>query len=347
LERRFPTPQLQALVRRSDLDINNFAIVAVGANSLLGRHCVLRDNAAEDSPRSITIGDGCWIGPRVEFVVWDGHHICLKSDTTVNEGTKIYGSVTIEKYCLLAPNVFISSGNHHARYLPSLLIKDQDRLFQRSDLAHEHSKAIHIEEDCWIGMGVFVRQGVYIGRGAVIGANSVVLKDVPPYSVQVGAPSRQVEPRLDFQPPDELRADSQEARPYFYRGFRHRLEEVTESLRSGVILGETYTAVTLKRRPCRRVRLKGRLSCGITSMRLRVRLNGQGSADVPIAANLFELEVEIPSRVYPSVAAPTMVPAPLRSFNYFTFDVVDMVKARGSSECPSTPYGLSVVQQLA
>jgi acetyltransferase-like isoleucine patch superfamily enzyme len=33
---------------------------------------------------------------------------------------------------------------------------------------------------------------VTIGRGAVIGANSVVLHDIPDYSVAVGAPARVV-----------------------------------------------------------------------------------------------------------------------------------------------------------
>ncbi len=49
-----------------------------------------------------------------------------------------------------------------------------------------------IESNVDIGCGVCVLGDVTIGRGSVIGANSVVLSDVPPYSVAVGAPARVV-----------------------------------------------------------------------------------------------------------------------------------------------------------
>ena len=54
---------------------------------------------------------------------------------------------------------------------------------------------IVIEDDVWLGMGVRVMDGVRIGRGSVVGANSVVTRDVPPYSVAVGAPARVIRKR--------------------------------------------------------------------------------------------------------------------------------------------------------
>lgn len=49
-----------------------------------------------------------------------------------------------------------------------------------------------------IGCGVCILGDVEIGHDSVIGANSVVRKDVPPYSVAVGAPARVVK---TIQPP--------------------------------------------------------------------------------------------------------------------------------------------------
>lgn len=46
-----------------------------------------------------------------------------------------------------------------------------------------------IEDGVEIGCGVCVLGDVLVGRGSVIGANSVVLHDVPPHSVAVGAPA--------------------------------------------------------------------------------------------------------------------------------------------------------------
>lgn len=51
---------------------------------------------------------------------------------------------------------------------------------------------IVVEDEVWIGANVTILQGVTIGRCAVIGAGSVVTKDVPAYSVVVGAPARVV-----------------------------------------------------------------------------------------------------------------------------------------------------------
>ena len=44
-----------------------------------------------------------------------------------------------------------------------------------------------IGNDVWIGQNVTVMPGIHIGDGAIIGTNSVVAKDIPPYSIKVKA----------------------------------------------------------------------------------------------------------------------------------------------------------------
>lgn len=347
LERKYnKSPEICALIHRRDLEINNFEIITIGKDTSLGRFCSLRDYGTGNVSRSITLGEECWVAPRVEFAVWDNHHICLKGDTTVNEGTKIYGSVTIEKYCLLAANIFISSGNHHADYIPPLLIKDQDALYLSSDLADEHSKPIHIEEDCWIGCGAFLKQGIYIGRGAIIGTNSVVLNDVPPYSVQAGSPNRELKTRLPFQPPDEIRANEQNMRPYFYRGFHQRLADVTESLKRGVIFAEKHSAVTLNKKPCTHLRIKGQLNPGIISIQLRIQLNGQKAGDLMITESEFDCELEINREEQPIMRDCNASPLPLQSVNFYTFDIIEVADEGVLPTFKIAPYGLSVIQQI-
>lgn len=51
-------------------------------------------------------------------------------------------------------------------------------------------KAIHIEDNVWIGSNSVVLQGVTIGEGAIIGAGSVVTKDVAPRTVVGGVPAK-------------------------------------------------------------------------------------------------------------------------------------------------------------
>ena len=64
-----------------------------------------------------------------------------------------------------------------------------------------HSQLIRIEDDCWNGYGIFIKQGVNIGRGAIIGAYSIVIKDVFPCTVQVGSPAKELKKRIYFDPP--------------------------------------------------------------------------------------------------------------------------------------------------
>lgn len=47
-----------------------------------------------------------------------------------------------------------------------------------------------IEDDVEIGANALILGPVRIGKGSIIGAGSVVVKDVPPYSVVVGNPGR-------------------------------------------------------------------------------------------------------------------------------------------------------------
>lgn len=51
-------------------------------------------------------------------------------------------------------------------------------------------KKVVIKDGAHVGIGSIVMPGVTIGKGAIIGAGSVVTKDIPDYSVAVGAPAK-------------------------------------------------------------------------------------------------------------------------------------------------------------
>ncbi|ELX4188079.1 acyltransferase [Vibrio vulnificus] len=59
-------------------------------------------------------------------------------------------------------------------------------------------KSISIEHNVWLGANVTVLGGVTIGRGAIIGANSLVLEDIPEFSIAVGSPATVIK-RYDFE----------------------------------------------------------------------------------------------------------------------------------------------------
>ena len=51
---------------------------------------------------------------------------------------------------------------------------------------------IVIEKDAFIGTNAVVHLNVTVGEGAIIGSNSLVLKDVEPWSINVGSPCKKV-----------------------------------------------------------------------------------------------------------------------------------------------------------
>jgi lipopolysaccharide O-acetyltransferase len=85
---------------------------------------------------------------------------------------------------LIGSKVLITDHNHgqyrdgtmSVDISPSLRSLDQDRV-------------VIIGKNVWIGDGVVVMPGVTIGDGCVIGANSVVTRDVPPFTIVAALPA--------------------------------------------------------------------------------------------------------------------------------------------------------------
>lgn len=53
-----------------------------------------------------------------------------------------------------------------------------------------------IGHDVWIGNSVTIMQGIQIGHGAIIATNSVVTKNVEPYSIVGGNPAKLIRKRF-------------------------------------------------------------------------------------------------------------------------------------------------------
>lgn len=60
--------------------------------------------------------------------------------------------------------------------------------------------------DVWLGHDVLVMPGINIGDGAIVAARSVVVSDVPPYSVVGGNPAKVIRKRFPDEVIDELLA---------------------------------------------------------------------------------------------------------------------------------------------
>ena len=103
----------------------------------------------------------------------------------------------IGKFCSIGPNVVAGLGNHpvekNVTTSPRLFLKGKFLLEDRYD----QFAIVTIGNDVWIGANVTIVNGVTIGDGAVIGANSIVTKDIPPYSIYGGVPAKCIRMRFE------------------------------------------------------------------------------------------------------------------------------------------------------
>lgn len=172
----------------------------------------------------LRLGENCYIGRYCEI----GPNVILIGDNvSIQDRCILLGDIEIGSNCLFAPNVFVSSFTHHYALIPEQLIKDQDQLVMSDDfLENKYSRKVVIHEDCWIGINSVVMRGITIGKGAVVGANSVVTKDIAPYTVVAGTPARVIKTRLNFAPPRFLIWKNPAHLPYFYKGFYLKTNDI-------------------------------------------------------------------------------------------------------------------------
>jgi acetyltransferase-like isoleucine patch superfamily enzyme len=109
-------------------------------------------------------------------------------------------TVRIGKYCSIAEGVVIMiGGNHRLDWITTYPFSAlSERWHKAKDIiGHPQSKGdVIIGNDVWIGLDAMILSGVTIGDGAVVAARSVVVKDVPPYSVVGGNPAKLLKMRF-------------------------------------------------------------------------------------------------------------------------------------------------------
>lgn len=149
-----------------------------------------------NNKKSIYIGKGVTIRPnlRIEAIKYYGDQI-FQPKLTIGDGT------TIEQNCHITCANKVSIGKRVVIAAYSM-ITDIEHEYKdiNEGILHQNLtvKETIIGDDCFIGMGARIMPGVHIGKHCIIGTNSVVLKDIADYSVEVGIPSKLVK-QYDFQ----------------------------------------------------------------------------------------------------------------------------------------------------
>lgn len=110
----------------------------------------------------------------------------------------------IGKFCQIGAGVeFVMNGANHqmnaVSTYPFYIFGSWDQsALSKEDLPFKGDTVVG--NDVWIGQNSTILPGVHIGDGAIIGLNSVVTRDVPPYTIVAGNPAKAVRKRFN----DEL-----------------------------------------------------------------------------------------------------------------------------------------------
>ncbi|WP_075342094.1 acyltransferase [Tenacibaculum agarivorans] len=151
---------------------NNVSINALSKKGIkIGDNFTLKDNCIIDCTGVIRdLGEGLSIGDNVGI--------------SENCFIQVRGEVIIGNNVIFGPSVSIFSENHN-----------HDDVNQTIVSQGETRKGVIIQDNVWIGTKATILDGVVVGEGSIIAANSVVTKNVEPYTVVAGIPAKTIKSR--------------------------------------------------------------------------------------------------------------------------------------------------------
>lgn len=153
----------------------------------LGQNVKLSRKASIYSPHEISIGDNVRID---DFCILSGK-ITLGSNIHISAYVALYGAMGIEfeDYSGISPRstIFSAMDDFGGDYLIGPIHPDE--------YTHVTGGKVTVKKYCQIGCNSVVFPNLTIDEGAVIGTFSLVTKDVPSWTINVGIPSVVTRPR--------------------------------------------------------------------------------------------------------------------------------------------------------
>lgn len=145
--------------------------------------------------KKVNIGNFCRITVSTDF-------LGIKTKSKTKTKIKIGNNVDIGNNTFISANNDVQIGDH-VIMAPYVFITDHDHGF------YDITKNLHqqpltedghtiIKDNVFLGTKCSILKNVTIGSHSVIGANSVVIKDIPPFSVASGNPAKIIK-RYDFK----------------------------------------------------------------------------------------------------------------------------------------------------
>lgn len=116
-------------------------------------------------------------------------------------------NANIGSFCSIANGCVIGGAAHSIKNVSTSPIFNEGKNTLGVNFASfpcEETEMVIIDNDVWLGHGVFIKSGVHISTGAVIGMGAVVTKDIGPYEIWAGNPARFIRKRFSDEVVREL-----------------------------------------------------------------------------------------------------------------------------------------------
>lgn len=128
------------------------------------------------------------------FYIRGNHNVRLGNNVSIGPNATFMctrAPIEIGNDVMFGPGVTLITGDHRIDIIDKKMIE-----ITENEKLPENDQPIIIEGDNWIGANVTILKNVRVGTGAVIAANSLVNRNVPPYSIVAGVPAKVVKMRF-------------------------------------------------------------------------------------------------------------------------------------------------------
>jgi acetyltransferase-like isoleucine patch superfamily enzyme len=132
----------------------------------------------------LELGDGVLFEPNVWLTGAGAARIRIGDGTFLNMGVQVASLELVEigAHCMFANGCFVTDADHR--------FDDPEKPVPWHGFTTKGPT--RIADNVWCGANVVITSGVTVGERCVIGANSVVNRDLPAFSIAVGAPAKVV-----------------------------------------------------------------------------------------------------------------------------------------------------------
>jgi acetyltransferase-like isoleucine patch superfamily enzyme len=130
----------------------------------------------------LEIGAGTLLEPNVWLTCPDPAHIRIGSGSFLNIAVMVAAAELVEigDHCMFANGCFVTDADHR--------FDDPEKPVPWQGFTSKGPT--RVGDNVWCGANVVITSGVTVGERCVIGANSVVNRDLPPFSIAAGAPAK-------------------------------------------------------------------------------------------------------------------------------------------------------------